>query len=110
MAIRIRVNITLDFGKSSELRYSSMITKREIDLSPTDRVALHQSRELDRRKRVLRRAWLLLMATVFALSSKRYKELVDEVRKIINQEVKRIYEMDHPTTKRAPKGRKCRKP
>lgn len=71
------------------------------ELSPTDRMALYQSRELIRRTRVMRKAAKLLLATVFSSSEKRYLELVRDARRILGTEVQRIYSLDHPTKKRS---------
>lgn len=86
-------------GKSERRRM------RNLDLSPTDRAALNQGRELERRKRVIRKVWMLLilMATVFASSAKLYMELVDEARKIIAKEAARLYELDHPPKRKGGK-------
>jgi hypothetical protein len=66
------------------------------ELQEVDRFVLEQGKELKRRKRALRGAWLRLMAMVFAKSPKRYMDLAGEARKIINNEVRRIYDLEHP--------------
>lgn len=74
--------------------------KKDIDFSPTDRAALNQARELNRLTRVIRKAFVRLAATALVSTPKRYIQLVDEVRKIITTEHRRIYELDHPKKKR----------
>lgn len=74
------------------------MAKSDLEFSPLDRAALNQGHELERRKRVIRKVWVRLMATALASSVKRYIELVDEARKIIAKEAQRLYELDHPST------------
>lgn len=73
-----------------------MKRKSEIDLSPLDIVALYQSRELDRRKRIIRKVWMRLVATLFVSSPKRYMQPVEEARGIAAKEASRLFALDHP--------------
>jgi hypothetical protein len=65
--------------------------EREEDrFSPTDRAALFQFRLLTRRTKVLRSIWCRAMAAgLVRRGGARFNELMDEIRKVADKELKR---------------------
>ncbi|HEX4284663.1 MAG TPA: hypothetical protein VHZ28_06190 [Terracidiphilus sp.] len=65
--------------------------------------------ELKRRTKTLTKIWLRLIACgLIRRNSKRYGELIDEVRLISSKEQQRIWELDHPRKKRGDSSAKRR--
>jgi len=77
--------------------------------SPLDRAALNQGRELERRKRVIKKIWVRLAAMNLCSSPKRFKQLFEESCQIAGKESKRLWELDHPRDRepRTPLGLSC---
>ena len=73
-----------------------MRRRADLELSPLDRAALNQGRALQRKTRVIRKAWLRLAACCFATSVKRHLELVKEARDVLHKEAERDYYEKHP--------------
>lgn len=63
-------------------------------LHDVDFVVLSQGRLIKRRNRAIRQAWVRLMACPLAASPKRFLQLVDEERGILNKEHKNIFDIE----------------
>lgn len=69
-------------------------------LHDVDFVVLSQGRLIKRRNRAIRQAWVRLMASALAASPKRFLQLVDEARTILNKEHKNIFDIEQADKKR----------
>lgn len=77
----------------------SKILKRDIDFSPTDRVALFQALELKKRERIIRQVAKLLTVSYFVGTRTRYLSAIRKAGQLIRAEAERIYFIEHPPKK-----------